>query len=142
MTEQWKYQIRIFLSEERAKVTREDPLDPSLTPLNKILSKHQACLKCQYDAFSEYCALAEESGETNQPLYRWTKTTLADPKKVKKFMQSFSCYVDGDEIYEKHKADALEIDLAPLVNEGLIESLKKHDSNPSHNPQPPSKFAM
>ena len=142
MTKQWKYQIRIFLSEDRAKVAREDPIGASLAPLNKILSKHQACLKCQYDAFSEYCALAEESGETNLPLYRWTKATLADPKKVKKFMQSFSCYVEGDEIYEKHKADALEIDLAPLVNNGLIESLKKHDSNPLNNPQPPSKFTM
>ena len=142
MTKQWKYQIRILLSEKRAKVARKDPIDASLTSLNKILSKHQACLKCQYDAFSEYCALAEESGETNQPLYRWTKATLADPKKVKKFMQSFSCYVEGDEIYEKHKADALEIDLAPLVNNGLIESLKKHDSNPLNNPQPPSKFTM
>ena len=142
MTKQWKYQIRIFLSEERAKVARENPIDASLNPLAKILSKHKACLKCQYDAFSEYCALVEKSGETNQPLYRWTKATLADPNKVKKFMQSFSCYIEGDEVYERYKADALEIDLAPLVNDGLIASLKKHDSNPSNKPQPPSKFTM
>ncbi len=141
MTKQWEYQIRVFLDEEKAIVARKNPIDSSLRPLDKILSKHQACLKCQYDAFSEYCALAEKSGETDQPLYRWTKATLADPLKVKKFMQSFSFYVEGDEVYEKYKADALEIDLAPLVNDGLIVSLKKHDTNPSNNPQPPSNIA-
>ena len=142
MIKQWKYQIRVFLNAEKAKVARENPNDASLTPLDKILLKHQASLICQYDAFSDYCALAEKLGETNKPLYRWTKDTLSNPEKVKKFMQSFSFYIEGDEVYEKYKADALETDLAPLVNAGLIENLKKHDSNPSNNPQPPSKFTM
>ena len=62
MTKQWEYQIRVFLDEEKAIVARKNPIDSSLRPLDKILSKHQACLKCQYDAFSEYCALAEKSG--------------------------------------------------------------------------------
>ena len=49
MKNQWKYQIRIVLNEERAKVARQNPYD-ALNPLGKILTKHNA-LKCQYDAF-------------------------------------------------------------------------------------------
>lgn len=140
MKNQWKYQIRIVLNEERAKVARQNPYDASLNPLGKILTKHNASLKCQYDAFSEYCAMVEKSGDTDQALYRWTKDTLADPKKVEKFVQSFTFYLDDNEVYEKHRADLLEGDLTSLVKNGPIESIQKHDTNPSKNPQPPSKY--
>ena len=140
MKNQWKYQIRIVLNEERAKVARQNPYDASLNPLGKILTKPNASLKCQYDAFSEYCAMVEKSGDTDQALYRWTKDTLADPKKVEKFVQSFTFYLDDNEVYEKHRADLLEGDLTSLVKNGPIESIQKHDTNPSKNPQPPSKY--
>ena len=48
-------------------------------------------------------------------------------------------YVDGNEVYGKEAADALEADFRPLVGQ-LITRLSKYDTNPANNPQPPSGF--
>ena len=88
---------------------------------------------------SEYCAMVEKSGDTDQALYRWTKDTLGILKS-EKFVQSFTFYLDDNEVYEKHRADLLEGDLTSLVKNGPVENIQKHDTNPSKNPQPPSKY--
>jgi hypothetical protein len=54
-------------------------------------------------------------------------------------IESFSLYVDDQEVYAKEIADALEADLMPLVENGQIKKLSKHDSNPANNPQPPAR---
>ena len=54
--------------------------------------------------------------------------------------KSFTLYVDGDEVYAKDKADALEAELQPLVGGGLVTRLAKHDTNPANNPQPPASY--
>jgi hypothetical protein len=73
-------------------------------------------------------------------LYRWTKATIENPAKKAKYQKSFTLYVDGDEIYAKDKADALEAELQPLLGGGLITRLAKHDTNPANNPQPPARY--
>lgn len=138
--QQWRYQIRIDMPEGPAATARRDPHDPSLGPLPGILERHRAALKCQYDAFADYVALAEREGQENQPLYRWTKATIEDPAKQAKFLKSFTFYVEGQEVYPKEQADALEAELKPLVGGELVTKLAKYDSNPANNPQPPARY--
>lgn len=140
MDDQWKYQLRVDLADEAAGVARHDPDDPALGPLPDILRRHRATLKCQYDAFADYVAEAERHGTDGYPLYQWTKDTIAQPAKQAKYRRSFTLYVDGDEVYPRDKADALEADLRPLVGGGVVTRLARHDTNPANNPQMPARY--
>jgi hypothetical protein len=140
MSDQWQYQVRIDLADEAAEVARRDPDDPALAPLPEILERHHATLKSQYDAFAGYVAEAESHGIEKYPLYHWTKATVENPAKKAKYLKSFTLYVDGDEVYAKDKADALESDLQPLLGGKLVTRLAKHDTNPANNPQPPARY--
>jgi hypothetical protein len=140
MSDEWQFQVRINLDDARAETARRDPDDPSLAPLMAVLSKHNAMLKCQYDAFAGYVAEAEKEGIENYPLYAWTKDTIEDPVKKAKYLKGFTLYVDGDEVYDGGKADPLEADLRPLLDSNLIAGLSKYDTNPANNPQPPEKY--
>lgn len=140
MSEEWQYQVRIDLVDQAAEVARRDPGDPALAPLPDILRRHDAILKSQYDAFAGYVAEAEREGIENYPLYHWTKATIENPAKKAKYQKSFTLYVDGEEVYAKAKADALEADLQPLVGGALVTRLAKHDTNPANSPQPPARY--
>jgi hypothetical protein len=140
MVDQWQYQIRIDLADAPAELVRRDPGDPAIRPLADILGKHRATMKCQFDAFADYVAAAEKEGRDHYPLYEWTKATIENPAKKAKYLKSFTLYVDGNEVYGKQAADALESDLRPLVGGALITRLSKHDTNPANNPQPPAQF--
>jgi len=138
MSNQWEYQVRVNLADAFAEVARSDPGNPAVKPLTDILTKHRATLKNQFDAFAEYVAEAEKHGAEHFPLYKWTKATIEDPEKKAKHVKSFTLYVDGNEVYAKELADALESDLQPLVGGALITRLSKHDTNPANNPQAPA----
>ena len=140
MSEQWQYQVRIDLADEPAAVARRDPADPALAPLPEVLKRHGATMKSQFDAFAGYVAEAEREGIENYPLYHWTKATIENPAKRAKYLKSFTLYVDGNEVYAKDQADALESDLQPLVGGELVTRLSKHDTNPANNPQPPPRY--
>jgi hypothetical protein len=140
MSEQWQYQVRVDLADEPAAVARRNPADPALAPLPEILKRHHAIMRSQYDAFAGYVAEAEREGIEKYPLYHWTKATIENPAKQTKYQKSFTLYVDGDEVYAKDKADALEAELQPLVGGGLVTRLAKHDTNPANNPQPPARY--
>lgn len=140
MDKQWEYQVRIYLGDELAGVARRDPGNPAIKPLADILTKHHATMKCQFDAFADYVAEAEKRGTKEYPLYAWTKATIEDPEKLAKYVKSFTLYVDGNEVYAKPLADALESDLQPLVDGKQITRLSKHDTNPANNPQPPAQY--
>jgi hypothetical protein len=140
MSQPWQYQVRIDLADEMAELARRDPADPALAPLPDILRRHNATLKSQYDAFAGYVAEAERAGIVHYPLYHWTKATIENPAKKAKYLKSFTLYIDGEEVYAKDKADALEADLQPLVGGALVTRLAKHDTNPAKNPQPPARY--
>lgn len=140
MSGQWQYQLRIDLADEPAEVARRDPADPALAPLPDILDRHNAAMKCQFDAFADYVAEAERQGVEKYPLYKWTKATIENPAKKAKYLKSFTLYVDGDEVYAKDKADAIEADLRPLVGGALVTRVAKHDTDPANNPQPPARY--
>lgn len=140
MNEQWQYQVRINLADDAAEEARRDPGGSALKPLTDILDRHNANLHCQYDAFAGYVAEAEERGIEAYPLYKWTKATIEDPAKKEKYLRVFTLYVDGEEVYAKQQADALEAELTTLVGGGLVTHLTKHDTNPANNPQPPKQY--
>jgi len=140
MSEQWQYQLRVDLADEAAELARRDPDSPALAPLPDILRRHDAALKCQFDAFADYVAEAEKHGVEHYPLYLWTKATIENPAKKAKYLKSFTLYVEGNEVYAQAQADALESDLQPLVGGRLVTRLAKHDTNPANNPQPPARY--
>jgi hypothetical protein len=140
MSSQWKYQVRIDLADALADVARRDPDHAALAPLPALLARNNATLKCQFDAFADYIAEAERHGVENFPLYKWTRATIENPAKKAKYLKSFTLYVEGNEVYAKAKADALEAELQPLVGGGLVTRLAKHDTNPANNPQPPARY--
>ncbi len=140
MDKQWDYQVRIYLDDELAGVARRDPGNRAIKPLADILVKHHATMKSQYDAFADYVAEAEKRGIEDYPLYAWTKATIEDPAKQAKYIKAFTLYVEGQEVYAKPLADALEADLQPLLGSQVITRLSKHDTNPANNPQPPAQY--
>jgi hypothetical protein len=140
MSEAWEYQLRIKLAEDAAALARTEPGNAAIKPITDVLVRHNATLRNQYDAFVNYVIEAEKHGVEHFPLYKWTKATIEDPAKKAKHITSFTIYVDGNEVYGKTVAEALEADLQPLVSSGLILKLSKHDTNPANNPQPPSNL--
>ncbi|MBJ7534873.1 hypothetical protein JDN40_12220 [Rhodomicrobium vannielii ATCC 17100] len=140
MAEEWLYQIRVGLSDEAANLLNVDPQNAVLRPLTEVLHKHHAAAITVYDAFAGYVSEAEQQGVDRYPLYAWTKAALDDPAKREKFAKLCTLHVNGDEVYEKSVAEALEADLLPLVDHGALTRVTKHDSNPAHNPQPPARF--
>jgi hypothetical protein len=139
VVEDLKYQLRLTLRDDFAEVARDHADDPSIAPLMQLLGRHDAALKCQYDAFADYVKEAEAKGVDAYPLYTWTKKTVDDPVKEAKYTKSFTLYVGGDEVYEKGKADALEAELKPLVGGPIVAQMFRYDTNPAHNPQPPQR---
>ncbi len=133
MTEEWAYQVRLYLSDAVADLARRDPGDASLATLADILKRHDATLMCQFDAFAAYVAEAEKAGVDRFPLYKWTKATIEDPARREKHLKAFAVRVGGEEVYPKAIADALESDLQPMVDGKAITRISKHDTNPAHN---------
>jgi hypothetical protein len=140
MSEQWQYQLRVYLSDDLANVARSDRNDPVLRPLTDILNKHHATLVNQFDAFASYVAEAAKEGPEHFPLYKWTKATVEDPAKRAKHTKTFALRVSGNEVYAKEAADALETDLQPLVGGELVTRMSRHDTNPASNPQVPPEY--
>ena len=139
MNDDLKFQLRLTLRDEFAEVARNHPADPSISALANILRRHDAVMKCQFDAFADYVSEAEANGDAKYHLYEWTKKTIEDPAKKAKYVKSFTLYVGGEEIYEKDKADALEAELKPLVGGPIVAKMFKYDTDPAHNPQPPHR---
>lgn len=137
MSDDLKFQLRLTLNEGFAQAARSDPGNPSIAPLTDILNRHDAVMKCQFDAFADYVREAQANGAENYPLYQWTKQTIDDPAKQAKYTKSFTLYVGGQEVYEKDKADALERALKPLLGGPMVAQMFRYDTDPAHNPQPP-----
>ncbi len=140
MDEKLQYQIRIYLNDYAADIARKNPNDPALAPLADILRKHETTMKSVFDAFSDYVEEAEKHGVDKFPLYKWTKATIEDAAKKAKHTKVFTLYVNGDEVYDKDLADALEADLRPLIGGEIVARLTKHDTDPANNPQMPERF--
>ncbi len=140
MGDDWQFQMRVYLGDAAAAAARGDPDDPALAPLMAVLRAHRATLKCQFDAFADYVAEAEANGVDSYPLYRWTKAALADAEKQAKHRRAFAIRVDDREVYGREAADALEAALQPLVGDGVVTRLSRHDTDPANNLPVPERF--
>ena len=136
----WKFQVRINLRKDFALAARADLNDPVLKPLKDVLDKHGVTLKNQFDAFVSFCREAEAAGQTDSPLYKWTKDTIEKPVKQVAYATRFTVY-DGDaQIYSEALADAVIADFEPLKEAGMIVKIDKFNSDPAKNPQAPAKY--
>lgn len=134
-----QFQLRITVSPELADALRADPTCASHRALRDVLRKHDATLKCQFDAFADYVSEAEREGTENYPLYQWTRETIENPEKKAKYLRSLTVYVSGGEVYGKEVADSMENELLQLVHEDGIQRVSRFDTNPANNPQPPAR---
>jgi hypothetical protein len=140
MGDQWKYQIRVYLNDEMSETARRDGRAEAIKPIVDVLQKHRATMKCQFDSFAEYVLEAQKNGTEGYPLYEWTKETIEDPEKKQKHLRAFAIFVDGNPVYDKDVADALEAELQPLAGGPLVTRISRHDSNPANAVPIPDRF--
>ncbi len=141
MGDELEYQVRFNLTAEFTELARNHPASERFAPLYAVLKKHNATMKNQYDAFADFCKLAEKNGDTDTVLYRWTKATIEKPEKKEQYAPRYTVYADGGkETYSKEVADAVEADLKPLIGLGIITKVDKFDTDPANNPQAPARF--
>ena len=119
-----------------------DEVDSSggIKKLITVLNKHNAELLSQFDGFMGYVLEAEKNGIDNYPLYQWTKDSLARKDKIEKYHNSYTVYINSEEVYSENLANNIENDLLDLVDKETVLRISKHDTNPENNPQPPSKY--
>ncbi len=133
------YQIRLDVTEDIAQEVRNKNYYKLNEYIDAILLKVNAELICQFDAFSNFVIECEKENNTNNALYKWTKDTIENNLKKKKYLKSFTVYVNGQQLYEKKIADFLESEIKKL-NEKRILKISKYNSDPKNNPQPPKKY--
>ena len=59
--------------------------------------------------------------------------------KKKKYLKSFTVYIEQSKLDEKVKADKIESEIKSL-NIKKILKINKYNSDPKSNPQPPKKY--
>ena len=140
MSEKWLFQIRIYFSSEFSSIFNGDKKSVKKDKLLLILNKHNADLLSQFDGFMGYVLEAEKNGIDNYPLYQWTKDSLARKDKIEKYKNSYTVYINSEEVYSENLANNIEHDLLGLLDKETVLRISKHDTNPKNNPQPPSKY--
>ena len=140
MTEKWLFQVRLYFSSDFTKTFNSDKNSKKKEKLIKVLNKHNAELLSQFDGFMGYVLEAEKNGIDNYPLYQWTKDSLSRKDKIEKYYNSYTVYINTEEVYSENLANNIENDLLELVDKETILRISKHDTNPKNNPQPPSKY--
>ena len=133
------YQVRLDVTEDIAQEVRNKNYFKLNEFIDAILLKVDAELICQFDAFNNFVIECEKENHTNNALYKWTKDTVENNIKKKKYLKSFTIYVNGKQLYEKKTADYLESEIKKL-NEKKILMINKYNSDPKNNPQPPKKY--
>ena len=133
------YQVRLDVTEDIAQEVRNKNYYKLNENIDAILLQADAELICQFDAFNNFVIECEKQNNTNNALYKWTKDTIDNSVKKKKYLKSFTVYVNGEQLYEKKTADYLESEIKKL-NEKRILKISKYNSDPKNNPQPPKKY--
>ena len=140
MTEKWLFQVRLYFSSDFTKTFNSDKNSKKKEKLMTVLNKHNAELLSQFDGFMGYVLEAEKNGIDNYPLYQWTKDSLSRKDKIEKYHNSYTVYINSEEVYSENLANNIENDLLELVDKETVLRISKHDTNPKNNPQPPSKY--
>jgi hypothetical protein len=80
------YQIRIDVEKSLADDIRKKKISETLPALDTVLKENSAILVCQFDAFNNFLKECEDEGNTDNPLYRWTKDTIQNENKKKNIL--------------------------------------------------------
>ena len=140
MTKKWLFQVRLYFSSDFTNTFNSDKNSKKKEKLITVLNKHNAELLSQFDGFMGYVLEAEKNGIDNYPLYQWTKDSLSRKDKLEKYHNSYTVYINTEEVYSENLANNIENDLLELVDKETVLRISKHDTNPKNNPQPPSKY--
>ena len=81
--------IRLDLNKEAADELINKKTIKDCENLLKLVKKESAELVCQYQAFKLFTEDCEKKNLTHMPLYKWTKDTISNDVKKKKYMKSF-----------------------------------------------------
>ena len=133
------YQIRFDVSEDIAQEVRNKNYNKLNEKITSILLKVNGDLICQFDAFNNFVLECEKENNTNNALYKWTKDTIKNSVKKKKYIKCFTVNVNGEQLYEKKYADYLEYEIKKLREKKILK-VYKYNSDPKNNPQPPKKY--
>ncbi len=140
MNNKWNYQVRIYFSTDFSNHYKSDNSSNLKNKLLKILKDNNAELLSQYDGFMGYVLEAEKNGKDNYPLYQWTKDSLKNNAKIEKFHNSYTIYINNEEVYSIEEADNIADNLERIKDKRLIMRITMHDTNPANNPQVPLKY--
>ncbi|TDN61533.1 hypothetical protein B0G77_5000 [Paraburkholderia sp. BL10I2N1] len=77
MDDGWRFQLRLTVSPELSAALREPPASHSHGPLADVLRRHNASLKCQFDAFADYLSEAERQGSEKYAYFKFRVAGLA-----------------------------------------------------------------
>ena len=127
------YQVRIDVTEDIAQEVRNKSYFKLNDYIDAILLKVDAELICQFDAFNNFVLECEKENNTNNALYKWTKDTIENNVKKKKYLKSFTVYVKGQQLYEKKTADYLESEIKKLNEKKREEAYKYIINNIIYN---------
>ena len=72
------YQVRVDVDEGLATEIRRGNYSEEAGAIKDKLKEFGAELICQFDAFSNYIIESEKTGDIDNPLYKWTKDTIAN----------------------------------------------------------------
>ena len=133
----WLYQIRIKVSDKLSEDLRGMHELELSQAISRIANENGSRVVCTFDAFAEYCEEAEKNGIEHYELYHWTKSTIDNPEKKSKHLQSFAFYEGDNQVYNKELAVAIQQSLKSLDSGNEILEINLIDSNPANNPQPP-----
>ncbi|MBF96931.1 MAG: hypothetical protein CFH34_00425 [Alphaproteobacteria bacterium MarineAlpha9_Bin4] len=139
MKDKLLYQLRIDLDEHAAKYLISNKALNSCKSLLKVIEKENAKLVCQYEAFKMFVEECQKNNLIHTPLYKWTKDTIENKLKKKKYMKSFTVYVNDEQLYEKNIAERIEKKILSLRCSCILK-VNKYNSDPKNNPQPPKKY--
>ena len=98
MTEKWLFQVRLYFSSDFTKTFNSDKNSNEKEKLITVLNKHNAELLSQFDGFMGYVLEAEKNGIDKYPLYQWTKDSLARKDKIEKYQNSYTVYINSEEV--------------------------------------------
>ena len=93
------YQVRIDVDDDLANKIRSDHTYQEVEVIEKNLKKFDAELVCQFDAFNNFLSECEKNKDTENPLYKWTKDTIENKEKKKKYLKSFNIYLENNKLY-------------------------------------------
>ena len=133
------YQLRIDLDQNAAEELISSKTISNCKGLDDIIKEESGELVCQYVAFKNFVEECENNNMVNTPLYKWTKDTIENTEKKRKYMKSFTLYINKEQLYEKDQADRIEKKISLLKCDCILK-INKYDSDPKNNPQPPKKY--